>query len=224
MWNRLSPEGAEVVRLAYVEARESGTAPWTSSYIGDEHVLLAILRHGDGPAARLLAEHGLELADARERLRDIGPSLRPHVDGGQALRAFGVDPDALREQLRSAFGPAAVEAAERRVRRRPWWRGGHSRHPSPRTFLLAKRAFDLAERLAIRQGATGIGPEHLLFGILGDALDPVGIQLSRRSRRQISRYGWRPGRPNPLRLLLEMHELDPRRLSAELCAGQGWIG
>jgi hypothetical protein len=109
-------------------------------------VLLGVLRHGDNGAARLLNAHGLDLAAARERLREIGPTLRPHVDGGEALRAFGVDPDELRRRLQATFGDAAVHAAERRVRRRPWWRGGRTRWARPCTFLLAKRAYAFAAR------------------------------------------------------------------------------
>ncbi|MEU7004152.1 Clp protease N-terminal domain-containing protein [Nonomuraea sp. NPDC046570] len=128
MWDRLTAEGRQVIRYAHAEAaafgHQLGRYPWTYSYIGDEHVLLGILRHGDSAAARLLREHGLELAEARERLRRIGPVLRPHVDGGEAQRAFGVDPEALRRRLQESFGGEAVAAAERRVRHRPWWRDG----------------------------------------------------------------------------------------------------
>lgn len=230
MWERLSPDGAQVVRYAYMEAREFGHQlgryPWTYSYIGDEHVLLGILRHGQGPAAQLLRNHGLTLEDTRQRLRTIGPTLRPHVDAGDALRGLGVDVDALRQQMETTFGADAVQAAERRVRRRPWWRGGRTRWARPCTFLLAKRSLDFAGQLTRhdtgQSKAAGIGPEHLLYGVLRDALDPVGTQLSRRTRRQLAEYGWRPGRPNPLRLLLESSNLDPAQLRATLCADQGW--
>jgi hypothetical protein len=61
-----------------------------------------------------------------------------------------------------------------------------------------------------------IGPEHLLYGVLHDARDPLGTQLSRRSRRQLAGLGWTAGRPNPLRLLLEARGIDPTWLAAEL--------
>jgi hypothetical protein len=41
MWDRLTPDGRQVLRLALAEARESG-----HPCIADEHVLLAVLRHG----------------------------------------------------------------------------------------------------------------------------------------------------------------------------------
>ncbi|MEV4250040.1 hypothetical protein AB0J63_42365 [Streptosporangium canum] len=109
-----------------------------------------------------------------------------------------MDPEALRRRLQESFGGEAMAAAERRVRHRPWWRGGGMGWARPCTFLLAKRAFDMTAGLAKRQGEAGAGPEHLLYGVLGDALDPVGTQVSRKGRRQLAEYGWRPGRPTGL--------------------------
>lgn len=40
-------------------------------YVGTEHVLLAILRHNDGLAARILTKHGVTEARAREALEEI---------------------------------------------------------------------------------------------------------------------------------------------------------
>lgn len=118
--------------------------------------------------------------------------------------------------LETTFGAEALQAAERRVRRRPRWRGGHPR-PSPLcVYILAKRAFEIAARFAHQRGDAGIGPEHLLYGLLQDARDPLGTQLSRRSRRQLATLGWTTGRPNPLRLLLEARNIDPARLTTAL--------
>jgi hypothetical protein len=122
----------------------------------------------------------------------------------------------VRRRLEATFGADAVEAAERRVRRRPRWRGGHAR-PSPLcVYLLAKRSFEISARFADRRGDAGIGPEHLLYGLLHDARDPLGTQLSRRSRRELAPLGWTGGRPNPLRLVLEARGIDLTRLAAAL--------
>lgn len=52
MWERLTPEGREVLRLAFVEARELG-----HPCLADEHVLLGLLRHSTSQAAcELVAE------------------------------------------------------------------------------------------------------------------------------------------------------------------------
>ncbi|MEU7004151.1 CocE/NonD family hydrolase [Nonomuraea sp. NPDC046570] len=44
----------------------------------------------------------------------------------------------------------------------------------------------MAAGLAKRQGEAGVGPEHLLYGVLGDALDPVGTQVSRKGHGTLS--------------------------------------
>src|SRR5262249_61285820 len=92
----------------------------------------------------------------------------------------------------------------------------HAR-PSPLcVHLLAKRSFDFASRHAERRGDAQIGPDHLLYGVLRDAVDPLGTQLSRHGGRQLAALGWEPGRPNPLRLVLEARGVDMTTLAAHL--------
>ncbi|MGH3785015.1 MAG: hypothetical protein ACRDRG_00325 [Pseudonocardiaceae bacterium] len=128
----------------------------------------------------------------------------------------GIDIEQVRQRLESTFGTDALRAAERRVRRRPRWRGGRPRPAPLCVHLLAKRALELAARFATRRGDPGIGPQHLLYGVLQDARDPIGTQLSRRSRKQLNPLGFTPGAPNPVRLQLEAHDLDLNQLVAEL--------
>jgi len=211
MWGRLSPDGREVLRLAFVEAREL-----RSPCMADEHVLLGLLRHDDSEAAALLRAQGVDLATARAELLRVGPTLGPRVDPAGALRSLGIEVEEVRRRLESAFGAQALEAAERRVRRRPRWRGGHAR-PSPLcVYVLAKRSFEIAARFADQRGDAAVGPIHLLYGVVHDARDPLGTELSRRSRRELTTLGWTPGRPNPLRLVLEARGVDLARLAAEL--------
>jgi ATP-dependent Clp protease ATP-binding subunit ClpA len=190
LWNRLTPEGREVLRFARAEARELG-----HPCLAGEHVVLGVLREGTSRAAALLRAHGLDLATVRADLLRFGPSLGPTADPAEALRALGIEVDAIRRRLAATFGPDAVSAAERRVRRRPRWRGGHPR-PGPLCgYLLARRSFHLAIHCADRNGDAGIGPEHLLYGVLRDARDPLGTRVSRRSRRRLAGHGWTAGRP-----------------------------
>lgn len=211
VWTRLNPEAGEVLRLAFVESRESG-----HPCLADEHVLLGLLRHGSNPAADLLRAHGLDLVTARAELASVGPTLGPRAHPATALRTLGIDVEQIRQRLEDTFGTLAVQAAERRVRRRPWWRGGHPR-PSPLcVYILAKRALHFAADAADRRGDPRIGPEHLLYGVLRDARDPLGTQLSRRTRTTLVGLGWIPGRPNPLRLLLQARGLDLARLINDL--------
>ena len=213
MWDRLAPDGRQVLRFAFLEARELGHA-----CMADEHVLLGVLRHGDSQAATLLEASGLDLATARAEVLHAEPTLGPAADAASALRSLGVDVDEVRQRLEATFGPDALHAAERRVRRRPRWRGGHPR-PDPLCFhILAKRSFELAARFAARRGEAEIGPDHLLYGVLQDALDPLGTQLSRRSRRQLAPLGFRPGRANLVRVQLEARGIQLPHLAAQLAA------
>lgn len=211
IWARLTQDGQRVLRFAYLEARELGHPG-----IADEHLLLGILRHDASRAADLLEAEGLDLAGARAGLLRVGPTLQAAPSGADALRAFGVDVEHVRTRLEAEFGAEALRAAERRVRRRPRWRGGRGSVRPLCVHLLAKRALEIAARAAAREEATGIGPDHLLHGVLQDALDPLGTQLSRRGRRQLARYGFVPGRPNPVRLQLEAHGIELPRLAAQL--------
>jgi ATP-dependent Clp protease ATP-binding subunit ClpA len=213
VWPRLTPDGRTVIDLAFAETRELG-----DPCMAGEHLLLGLLRHGTSPAARLLRARGLDLDSARAELRRAGPSLGPGASPAAALRALGIDAGDVRQRLEASFGAAALRAAERRVRRRPRWRGGHPR-PSPLcVYLLAKRAMEFAARSAADRGDAGIGPQHLLYGVLLDARDPLGTQLSRRSRRELAPLGFVPGRPSPVRLQLQARGIDLQRLAADLYA------
>ena len=211
LWNRLTPEGRDVLRLARAEARGLG-----HQCLAGEHVLLGVLREGTGRAAALLRAHGLDADTVRADLLRVGPSLAPPADPADALRALGIEVDAIRARMAATFGPDVVSAAERRVRRRPRWRGGHPRPGPVCAYLLARRSFHLAVRYADRNRDAGIGPEHLLYGVLRDANDPLGTQLGRRSRRRLTAHGWTAGRPNPLRLVLEARGLHLGQLTTQL--------
>ena len=64
MFERFTDAARQVVVLAQDEARGLGDAA-----IGEEHLLLALLRQGDNPAARALADAGVQLEAARETVR-----------------------------------------------------------------------------------------------------------------------------------------------------------
>lgn len=212
-WSRLNPDGRTVIDLAFAESRELGHA-----CLASEHVLLGLLRHGTSPAAALLRARGLDLDAARAELRRAGPSLGPGTSPAAALRTLGIDVGQVRERLEASFGKDAVHAAERRVRRRPRWRGGHRGSSPLCVYLLAKRAMEFAARSAADRGDAGIGPQHLLYGVLQDARDPLGTQLSRRSRQQLAPLGFVSGRPSPVRLQLQARGIDLQRLAAEAAA------
>jgi hypothetical protein len=169
-----------------------------------------------GRGAALLRNHGLDPTTARAELQRIEPTREPPIDPTDALSALGIDVEQLRRRLEATFGTGAVEAAERRVRRRPHWRGGHPRPRPLCVYLLARRSFEFAVRFADDRRDAAIGPEHLLYGVLRDARDPLGTQLNWRSRQQLTRFGWITNRPNPLRLLLEARGIRLTGLTNQL--------
>lgn len=61
-----APRAKEVLRLAVRESVQFG-----HRYIGTEHLLLGLLREGDGTAARVLASLGVSLDEARERVTQV---------------------------------------------------------------------------------------------------------------------------------------------------------
>jgi len=215
MWDRLSPEAREVMSLALTESEQLG-----HGYLGDEHVLLGLLRGQASRASSLLRGHGLDLASARaelQRLSAAGLIPRSRVDDAGALRAVGIDVEAVRQRLVTAFGAEAVGAAVWRASRRPWWRGGGRRRtPLCGPPFFAKRAMYLASCYAESRDAGAVMPEHLLYGVLRDLDDSYGAPLGRRGRKHLAQLGWAIGPVNPASALLQAHDIDPVRLRSEL--------
>jgi hypothetical protein len=215
MWDRLSPAAREVMSLALTESEQLG-----HGYLGDEHVILGLLRGQASRASSLLRGHGLDLASARaelQRLSAAGLMPRSRVDDAGALRAVGIDVEAVRQRLVTAFGAEAVGAAVWRASRRPWWRGGGRRRtPLCGPPFFAKRAMYLASCYAESRDAAAVTPEHLLYGVLRDLDDPYGAPLGRRGRKHLTQLGWAIGSVNPASALLQGYDIDTIRLRSEL--------
>ncbi|MBS1721921.1 MAG: ATP-dependent Clp protease ATP-binding subunit [Armatimonadetes bacterium] len=94
----LTPRAKRVIDLAYDEARNLN-----NNYIGTEHLLLGLIREGDGLAGRVLAKLGVELEKARREVMALqdnetqtrGTSSRSNGNGSQVktqtLDEFGRD-------------------------------------------------------------------------------------------------------------------------------------
>ncbi|MGC4045621.1 MAG: Clp protease N-terminal domain-containing protein [Armatimonas sp.] len=63
---QLTPRAKRVIDLAYEEAREL-----RNNYIGTEHLLLGLIREGEGVAGRVLSRLGIELERARQEVRTL---------------------------------------------------------------------------------------------------------------------------------------------------------
>ena len=81
MWDRLSEQARVVMRLALAESEQLG-----HGYVGDEHVLLGLLRDQANPASSLLRGHGLDLASARAELQRLAELSRGQRDQRRAGR------------------------------------------------------------------------------------------------------------------------------------------
>lgn len=215
MWERLSPAAREVMGLARDLAEDLG-----QSYIGDEHVLISLLRRGDSRAAGMLRDAGLELADAEShlrRLREQGLTPRRRVDEAAVLRSIGIDVEAVRRQLVAVHGADAVGEAVWRASRRPWWRGGgRQQTPLCGPGLFAKRALAYAVEAADARNSDQVSCEDLLDGVLRDLQTDAERGLSRSERRHLDQLGWElPARHPALQLLAE-HGADPAQLRRRL--------
>ncbi|WP_026487001.1 ATP-dependent Clp protease ATP-binding subunit [Caldanaerobius polysaccharolyticus] len=61
-----TPRAKRVLELSFAEARRLGV-----NYIGTEHILLGLIREGDGVAARVLAESGVDLNKTRDEVMKL---------------------------------------------------------------------------------------------------------------------------------------------------------
>jgi ATP-dependent Clp protease ATP-binding subunit ClpA len=215
MWERLSPQARQVMDLARDLAEELG-----QPYIGDEHVLISLLRQGDSRAADLLRQAGLDPDDAESHLRRLQEQgLTPHrrTDEAAVLASIGIDVEAVRRQLVAAHGADAVGEAVWRASRRPWWRGGgRQQTPLCGPGLFAKRALTYAVEAADARHSDQVSCQDLLDGVLRDLQTDAARGLSRSERRHLDQLGWElpPGHPG-LRLLAE-HGVDPAELRRRL--------
>lgn len=209
-----SPASLEIHRLAEADRRRLG-----HPHLGDEHLLLAVLVHRSNAGAAMLNARGLDLATARTEIERLVQASGPLVrDDADVPRALGVDVTRMRGRLDSRFGTLVVDEAARQVRRRPWWRGRAHRSPLCGPPHLIKRAQFIACTTAGTRGEAEVLPEHLLYGVLRVAREPLGHGLGRRGRREAARLGLRVGAPHPVGLLFAAHRLDPERFGQEVLA------
>jgi ATP-dependent Clp protease ATP-binding subunit ClpA len=127
------------------------------TYIGTEHILLGVIREGDGVGAKILKQHSADLAPIRTAVLDL---LVPGVPAGGArgrrwLRRF------------ATAGPGGASEPEEQ--------------PELRTTPAADTSLSEAARLA---GSQPVGSHHLLLAALGDpdaaaarALAALGVDL-----------------------------------------------
>jgi len=127
------------------------------NYIGTEHILLGVIREGDGVGAKVLKQHSADLAPIRAAVLDL---LLPGVPAGGTRG---------RRWLRRFATSGPDEASE------------PEEQPELRTTPAADTSLSEAARLA---GSQPVGSHHLLLAALGDpdtaaarALAALGVDL-----------------------------------------------
>jgi ATP-dependent Clp protease ATP-binding subunit ClpA len=144
IFNRFAKEARRCVEAALDEARLLG-----HDSVGDEDLLLGVLRVGEGIAAEALSSMGVTLEAARE---ESGEML------AEALSSVGISLDEVRREAGEAFEMRLPD--DRRI---PF---------SPR----AKKALEGALREAVRLRDNRITSEHILLGVLRDE-DGTAVRL-----------------------------------------------
>lgn len=139
----LSPRGKRSIELAHEEARQMN-----NNYIGMEHLLLGIVREGEGPAGKVLAELGADLARVRATV------LQMQSEEGLSAQS----PSSL--ELAPAAPPAAASAP-----------------PAAASPMLEdlEQVVTHAGGVAMPDGQVAVEPEDLLLRIL--SLPCVAVEL-----------------------------------------------
>jgi KAP family P-loop domain/AAA lid domain/Clp amino terminal domain, pathogenicity island component len=176
MFERLTDRARRVVVLAHDEARMLN-----HNYIGTEHILLGLIREGEGVAAKALESLGISLEAVRQQVGEIiGQGQQEATLGeGQPVEVFNGQDQQIEEinlqgqQLEEVKGQAQAPS-------------GHIPF-TPR----AKKVLELSLREALQLDHNHIGTEHILLGLIREgegvaaqALVKLGAGLS-RVRQQV---------------------------------------
>jgi ATP-dependent Clp protease ATP-binding subunit ClpA len=192
MFERFTQQARMVVVRSQDEARALG-----HRFIGTEHLLLGLLCEDTGVAAGVLSDAGLHADAVRAQIRRLVGNQPDGLDerDAEALRAIGIDLDAVRAQVEQTFGPGALEPLPEPPKR--GWLG--RRQPGPRSGHIpftrrAKKVLDLSVGEAHDLRHEHIGSEHVLLGLIRDGdglaaevLRGAGLELADLRRRVIDR-------------------------------------
>jgi ATP-dependent Clp protease ATP-binding subunit ClpA len=163
-----TPRAKKTLELALREAVHLG-----HGYIGTEHVLLGLIREGDGVAAQIMKGHA-DLAAIRMAVLDLVPAGQP-----EAARS--------RRWLRRLVGTGSGELDRSDLAGEP---GQLGETAELRTTPAADTSLDEAARLA---GPNPVGSHHLLLAALADpdsaaarALVSLGVDLGQAREALLS--------------------------------------
>jgi ATP-dependent Clp protease ATP-binding subunit ClpA len=160
-----TPRVKKVLALAIKEAKARNL-----TFVGTEHILLGLLREGDGVAARVLGALDIFIEETgQEILKETDSNLRPCDGGSQKVDRFQLS---WKNPVESGNVPAGLLG-----------------HFTPRATQVLALAWKEADRLKI----DFIGTEHLLLGLIGlgqgiafNVLRHHGLELE-NTRRLVER-------------------------------------
>jgi ATP-dependent Clp protease ATP-binding subunit ClpA len=135
-----TPRAKKVLELALREALQLN-----HNFIGTEHILLGLIREGQGVAAQILKQHCSDLKEVREAVLDVVPTTP--AEGSKGRRW-------LRRRAVESFGATPGEFS------------GLTESAELRTTRAADTSLTEAARLA---GSKPVGSHHLLLAAIADA-------------------------------------------------------
>ncbi|GHG79128.1 Clp protease N-terminal domain-containing protein [Streptomyces griseocarneus] len=182
MFERFTKDARAAIVSAQEEARALG-----HGRIGPGHLLLGVATQSGAPGMTTLARLGATPEALRSALSAAGTPAAPFdEEDAEALRAFGIDLEAVRGQAEKVFGPGALDTpppppAEEG---RGFLRGRKGGSPAARKPHIpfereAKKALEQSLRAALERKDRSIGTEHVLLGVLDAGGGATADVLSR---------------------------------------------
>jgi len=156
MFERFTPEAKAVLVEAQDSAIDAG-----SLYITPVHLLYGCAQGRESTAGEPLHERGITGESIYRTLPRTLPADKAEIDPDidpEALRAIGIDYDAVRRAVNERFGEGALESSPDRRSRVA---GGRKPPFTPE----AKRALELSLRVTLELHDRFIKPGHLLLGL-----------------------------------------------------------
>jgi ATP-dependent Clp protease ATP-binding subunit ClpA len=175
MFERFTDQARNVVVHAQEESRRLG-----HSFVGTEHILLALLHPSAGATAGLLTQAGVDADAAREAVQrqQAQPRSALTAEDAEALRSIGIDLERVLDRLEETLGPAPLAASPPRRRglfRRRRTGGGHI----PFT-ARSKKVLELSLREALALKSGHIGSEHILLGLIREGDGVAAVVLTQQ--------------------------------------------
>jgi ATP-dependent Clp protease ATP-binding subunit ClpC len=165
-----TPRAKKVLELALREALQLG-----HNYIGTEHLLLGLLREGEGVAAQVLVSLGVDLNSVREEVMQVLEAYRasaaPNTAGGDPVRTTGLATRTVSGRRPDPGSAAPVERVGKEWTARIVRAG-----TTPSDYEAAyKQLRNMLESIGIAAGDPGVG--EIVVGTVETNEGP-GIELS----------------------------------------------